>query len=226
MIVIATTKEWNIDLFNDTIKEKYNSVLISDPNELKLKTLQKLKPSYIFFPHWSWIIPSEIYENFECVIFHMTDLPFGRGGSPLQNLIALGEKETKISALKATKELDSGDIYLKSDLSLDGTAQEIYKRASKIIYKEMIPKIIQNNPYPKKQEGDAITFARRTPKQSDISKLRTSKEIYDYIRMLDAPSYPHAFIETQNFKIEFKDASCQDDIVSCKAIISLKADNE
>ena len=30
----------------------------------------------------------EIHENYKCIIFHMTDLPFGRGGSPLQNLIS------------------------------------------------------------------------------------------------------------------------------------------
>ncbi len=37
----------------------------------------ELKPRYVFFPHWSHIIPQDIYENFECVIFHMTDFPFG-----------------------------------------------------------------------------------------------------------------------------------------------------
>lgn len=47
--------------------------------------LNAFMPSYIFFPHWSWKIPAEIYERFECVIFHMTDV-FGRGKSA-QNLI-------------------------------------------------------------------------------------------------------------------------------------------
>ncbi len=32
-------------------------------------------------------MPREIFENWACVVFHMTDLPYGRGGSPLQNLI-------------------------------------------------------------------------------------------------------------------------------------------
>ena len=47
----------------------------------------------------------------------MTDLPYGRGGSPLQNLIVRGHKHTMISAIKCVKELDAGPIYLKKPLT-------------------------------------------------------------------------------------------------------------
>ena len=68
----------------------------------------------------------------------MTDLPFGRGGSPLQNLIERGIYETKLSALRCCKELDGGDIYLKRPLSLWGTAEEIYLRAAELTKEMMI----------------------------------------------------------------------------------------
>ena len=222
MIIVATTKQHNIDNYSKYIKERYDSKLITTKDELTLKNIKELNPSYIFFPHWSWIIPEEIYENFKCVIFHMTDLPFGRGGSPLQNLIVMGEKETKISALKATKELDAGDIYMKEPLSLDGKAQDIYERASKIIFEKMIDTIINNTPSLSPQEGEIKTFNRRAPKQSDISELDSVEKIYDYIRMLDAPSYPHAFIDAKNFRLEFKDAEFKDGIIECKTTISIK----
>jgi len=45
----------------------------------------------------------------------MTDLPFGRGGSPLQNLIERGIKKTKISAIKVDGGIDTGDIFFKRD---------------------------------------------------------------------------------------------------------------
>ena len=222
MIVIATTKQYNIDNYSKYIKDEYESVLITDKDDLNIKTIKKLNPTFIFFPHWSWIIPAEIYEEFECVIFHMTDLPFGRGGSPLQNLIVMGEKNTKISALRAVKELDAGDIYMKEDLSLEGKAIEIYERASKIIFGKMIDTIINNTPILTPQSGKTIKFKRRSPEQSDIQELESLEKIYDYIRMLDAPSYPHAFIQTKNFKIEFKDAILKDDIIECKTSITLK----
>ena len=62
----------------------------------------------------------------------MTDLPFGRGGSPLQNLIERGIKQTKISAIKCVKELDGGDIYLKRDLETFDKAEK-----SKILNKKL-----------------------------------------------------------------------------------------
>lgn len=87
-IVIATIKPWNIELFYGWNPPKgFSKFLISEKRQLTLKNLKKFNHSYIFFPHWSWIIPPEIYNNFNCIVFHMTDLPFGCGGSPLQNLL-------------------------------------------------------------------------------------------------------------------------------------------
>ena len=57
----------------------------------------------------------------------MTDLPYGRGGSPLQNLIMMGKRNTKLTAFKCVKKLDSGPIYLKKKLSLDGNLEEIFQ---------------------------------------------------------------------------------------------------
>jgi len=134
LIVVATIKSWNIQNFKhlrDKFSDIYDFVLIENQSELS--------PRFVFFPHWSWIIPNEIYDSFECVLFHMTDLPFGRGGSPLQNLIVRGFENTKISALQVSEELDAGLIYLKKDLSLHGTAEEIFLRASDIIFKAQTP---------------------------------------------------------------------------------------
>jgi len=115
-IVIVTIKEWNIKNFHklkNKFKNRYEFYLITKKEDLIWELILELNPRYIFFPHWSWIIPANIYENYECIVFHMTDLPFGRGGSPLQNLIVRGIYDTKLSALRVTKELDAGDIYLK-----------------------------------------------------------------------------------------------------------------
>jgi len=207
--LVITIKSWNVENFHN-IKNRFkndNWFLINDKNDFDIKKIKKINPKYIFFPHWSWIIPKEIYENFNCIVFHMTDLPFGRGGSPLQNLISRGIYETKISAIKVVEELDAGEVYMKEHLSLrEGKAEEIFKKASNIIFNKMIPFIIKNRPIPKKQEGKIVAFKRRKPEQSNISKLDDLKKIYDYIRMLDAEGYPSAFMETDNFKIEFKNA--------------------
>lgn len=222
--LIVTTKSWNIYNF-ELLKNKFSNnewYLIKDKNNFTYDAVIEINPKYIFFPHWSWKIPKDLYQNYECIAFHMTDLPFGRGGSPLQNLIIRDYKKTKISAFKVTDKLDAGSIYLKKDLSLDGTANEIFRRASKIIFFEMIPFIIKNSPKPVPQKGKVTTFKRRKPKDSDISNLDDLNTLFDYIRMLDAEGYPKAFIEKNNIRIEFKNAKKKDNKIVANAKITIK----
>ena len=204
--VIASSRSWYASLASELQKNIGAQFhLIDDRTNLTLEYLSSINPKTIFFPHWSYIVPDEIFSNYECLIFHMTDVPFGRGGSPLQNLIVRGIKDTKISALRCVKGLDAGDVYLKRDLSLKGTAQEIFKNASTIV-KEMIEEIVRTNPAPVPQTGIPIYFKRRTPNESDISEIEDIDKVYDYIRMLDCDGYPKAFVQTQHLTLQFSDA--------------------
>ena len=206
-IVIATVKEWNIRAYFD-LKERFENRfefhLITHPDELKSDHLEKLNPKYIFFPHWSWIIPEEIFENFECIAFHMTDLPFGRGGSPLQNLLVRGIYKTKISAFRVDRGIDSGDIYLKEPFDLSrGSAEEIFMDVSKTIFEEMIPRLLGEAIQPVSQKGEPVFFKRRKPEASDLSALESPSmvQVYDFVRMLDAEGYPKAFVRLGNLKV-------------------------
>src|SRR5690349_7716249 len=109
-IVIATPHSRNNHL-ERRVRERlphYHVVRLRDRKDLSSETLEQIKPEFLFFPHWSWLIPEKIHSQFDCVIFHMTDLPYGRGGSPLQNLIIRGHQETMLSALKCVKVFDAG----------------------------------------------------------------------------------------------------------------------
>ena len=210
--LVAAIKPWNFKQYEQLVNRDHENqwTLISDPIELDLGRLKKIQPKYIFFPHWSWIIPKEIWTEFECIAFHMTDLPFGRGGTPLQNLIANGIEKTMISAFRVNGQLDGGPIYMKRPLSLDGAAQEIYQKKSKVIFTEMIPEIIATNPKPKQQAGKPVEFTRRVPAQSEISDKMTINQIYDHIRMLDADGYPYAFLKIGKNKFLFKNVKKKD----------------
>lgn len=209
--VVLSEKKWNLELAKELsswTSDKW--VLISEKEKFTKDFLTEIDAKKVFIPHWSYLIPSSIFDNFECILFHMTDLPYGRGGSPLQNLILRGHKKTKISAIRVEAGLDTGDIYLKKELSLEGSAQDIYERANDIIFK-MILEIIKSNLTPSKQIGQPYNFKRRTPEMSNIKNLKKLDEIYDYIRMLDADGYPKAFFETKFFKFEFDGASLSPD---------------
>ncbi len=202
--VILSEKAWHKRLF-ENLKKKFVKdvwILIDSKSQFNTDYIKELNPSKIFIPHWSYIIPESIFNSFDCIVFHMTDLPFGRGGSPLQNLILRGFKETKISAIKVDSGLDTGDVYLKKRLSLIGTAKQIFISAIPII-ENMIVEIIINDIKPIPQTGQIIEFKRRLPKDGNILNLNDLELIYDYIRMLDCDGYPNAFIENNSIKIEF-----------------------
>lgn len=191
------------------------------PDELTVAALAAIDPRFVFFPHWSSKIPAEIYDRFECVIFHMTDLPYGRGGSPLQNLIARGHEETRLTALRCVGAMDAGPVYMKRPLSLLGTAEEVLMRAGALTA-AMIAEIALDRPEPQPQQGEPTMFTRRTPDDGTLAAATTLAEAYDLIRMLDADGYPRAFADFGPFRLEFERASQRPDEIVADVRIRLR----
>ena len=221
--IIATIKDWNINQYNKSIyKKSKNWFLVTDTEKLTIGYVNSIKPKYIFFPHWSKKVDSKIINNYECVCFHETEVPYGRGGSPIQNLIIRNHKNTIITALKMTDKIDAGPIYLKKQLNLNGSAQQIYERASKTVYK-MINIIVNKKIMPVVQKGKVVKFKRRKPEQSILSKKTKSlSELYNHIRMLDAKTYPAAFIKYGNLRMEFKKAKINNKSVNASVSIKIR----
>lgn len=221
-IVIANSNPIHASL-EERLKEKYHIFCVHRKEELTKNFLDNIRPRFIFFPHWSYLIPAEIFESYECILFHMTDLPYGRGGSPLQNLIALGHQNTQISALRVEAGIDAGPVYLKEPLSLLGTAEEIFLRLGRKV-ELMIDKIIKEEPAPFPQNGEVVFFKRRKPAESSLEYSRISdlEKLYDHIRMLDAEGYPKAFLEFERFRFEFSRASLKKDGIIADVRITKK----
>lgn len=213
--IIACSTPWFLETKKSTEFNKHEYVYVRSKEELTLARVEEIQPRYIFFPHWSWIVPKEIVERYECICFHSTPLPYGRGGSPIQNMIERGHKQTKVTALRMTAGLDDGPIYFERDVSLGGSAEEIFARIASIM-QEMIPTLIDTCPEPKAQEGEPTVFKRRTPAQSELPKTSDLEKIYDHIRMLDAQGYPKAFLNYGVLSLEFDDASMSEDSVTAR----------
>jgi len=218
--IVIGSKTWNKRVFDEIIAG-YPGYwhFISTPDELVFEALNKLDPRYIFFLHWSWKVPPELVEKFECVCFHMADVPYGRGGSPMQNLIVRGHRDTKLTALRMVEDFDAGPVYLKEDLSLEGNGEEIFMRATYLAAR-MIRHIIEKQPVPLLQEGEPVVFGRRKPEESIIPELDNLQALHDFVRMLDADGYPKAFLEYKGFRYEFSRAALYDGRIVADATIT------
>lgn len=219
--IFASNRPWAINTFlEERVNLSGNWLIVTNTDDL-VCALSTMKPRYIFFPHWSELVPRDITEMYDCVCFHMTDVPYGRGGSPLQNLIKRGLTVTKLTALKMDEQLDSGPVYRKDELSLDGSAEQIFVRMAKLAIKQ-IQHIIENNPEPVPQGNEKhVNFKRRRPSDSEMGEEQSIKEIFDHIRMLDAPGYPRAFLNKNGFNFEFHNVSIIDQGVSLAANVKI-----
>ena len=225
-VVIVSNKKWHRRFVPEIeVRTGAKVTYLEERDDVRKEVMAELSPDWVFFPHWSYIIPGEAYENFRCVVFHMTDLPFGRGGSPLQNLIVRGIYETKITALRCVKELDAGPVYGKRALSLWGDAEEIYLRAAEIT-KEMMIDFVRESPVPREQKGTGVVFKRRCPEDGNIGDLSNLSQIFDYIRMLDADGYPPAFLCVNRLRMEFSRASLKDGWILADAKIKVQEDDD
>ena len=212
-ILLLSCRPWNSALVHRLASRLHRQVeLITSPHQLKEEAIAEINPQWIFVPHWNYWIPESIWAGWPTVIFHMTDLPYGRGGSPLQNLIQRGHSTTMISALRCGAGLDAGDIFLKKPFSLYGSAEEIFLRADGLI-ELMIEHIVLEDPCGIPQEGEPVLFSRRTPDQSDLAKCPVGDALswYNQIRMLDAEGYPHAYLEINGMRLEFRRVSQRSD---------------
>lgn len=217
---VVAIHEWNREVFEAKLSNLPGSwILIDHKDDLTEERIAEINPHTLFFLHWSWIVPNSITERYRCIVFHMTDVPYGRGGSPLQNLIIRGHEDTVLSAIHMTQSVDAGPVFMKRPLSLHGRAQEIYARSANLAA-EMIKEIIADDPQPVTQQGVPVVFKRRTPEQSRLPKSLTPKETYDFIRMLDANGYPRAYIEADGYRLVFAEAELVNDQVTARVEIS------
>ena len=197
--VIASSKDWFSKHTKSSEFKDLNIIEIDSEKDLNYAFLKKLQPEYIFFPHWNSIVDEVIYSNFKCIVFHTAPLPYGRGGSPIQNLILRGFKKSPLCAIEMTKVVDGGAVYCSEEISLEGKISEIFFNLANTVEK-LILKIINENPIPVRQVGDVVEFKRLKPEDSELDFSLLPDELFDRIRMVDGLDYPKAFKKIQGGK--------------------------
>jgi len=198
--------------------------VIRSHEELKAVDLDTLGLDYLFFPHWSHIVPARIHENLACICFHAAPLPYGRGGSPIQNMIRQGHDTTEICALLMTGEIDAGPVYLRQKFSLSGSGRDLFNR----LYHEiaaMIGEMLLRDYTPVDQTGEITIFKRLDPKDNRLPEQGTARTLYDHIRMTDTSLYPSAWLDHGDWILEFSDPVLDHNEVSAKVVFKKRTES-
>ena len=200
-ILCCGYREWAFDIYMRICSDDCfpNTHFITSKDEFSKEKVFEINPELILWYGWSWMIPEEIVEKFYCVMLHPSPLPKYRGGSPIQNQIINGEKESAVTLFKINKDIDAGDIIYQEPFSLEGDLKEVLGRIVEV-GSYLTNKMIYNfyNLDLQKQDHDKATlYKRRKPEESEIFiedfNTLTAEQIHDKIRCLQDP-YPNAFI--------------------------------
>ena len=139
------------------------------------------------------------------IVAHPSDLPKGKGWSPLAWQILEGKNIIVISLIEASEKVDSGKIYLKGEIKLAG--HELNNEINKIQFDETKSLVIDYvNSFPmvgRPQEGQESFYPRFKKVDNRLDINKTIVEQFNILRIIDNESYP-AYFELNGFTYEVR----------------------
>ena len=154
------------------------------------------------------IIGRNIIDRYKkALVIHASDLPNGRGWSPVIWGILEGKNEIVVTLLDASDKVDSGAIWRKKTLYYEGgeLSDEINEKLFKSELELMdfaINNIDNVMPVPQ-EEGNATYYPKRSPSDSRLDPDKTIAEQFDLLRVSDPIRFP-AFMDFRGCRYIFK----------------------
>ena len=184
--VIKFLAQWK----DDNLKN-HDIQIVTSKNEIKSGDI-------LFLISCTEIIESDIRNRFsKTLVIHESDLPKGRGWSPISWLILEGKEEIPITLLEAIDKVDAGPIWKKCFVKLEG--HELFDEISKKVYTEKIKLIdfaIGNFDcitHYQQDDSEATYYPRRVPNDHEIDVKESISEQFEKLRMSDKNRYPCFF---------------------------------
>ncbi len=143
------------------------------------------------------IVSKEILKkNKHNLVVHESDLPKGKGWSPLTWQILEGRNEIPIALFEAAEKVDSGPIYYTDKMIFEGheLIDEMRKRQAKKTF-ELFLRFLDDYPNVRgiPQKGEETFYKKRTQKDSEINVDKTIREQFNLLRVVDNERYPAFF---------------------------------
>ncbi|SEJ87959.1 Formyl transferase [Propionispira arboris] len=166
---------------------------------------KKNRYDFVFLLSYSEIVKKEFLQlNKHNLVVHESDLPKGKGWSPLTWQILEGKTQIPITLFEATEKVDNGEIYLQKNLMFDGfeligELREVQGNITIELCLDFVcdyEKIVKKR---RKQIGKGTYYSKRLPSDSNLDINKTIKEQFNLLRVVDNKKYP-AYFEMENHK--------------------------
>lgn len=152
------------------------------------------------------IVGPEIRATYRhALVIHASDLPEGRGWSPLVWQLLAGRQDIAVTLLAADDPVDSGAIWAKRWIHFEG--HELFDEINAALFAaelELMDLALEQADHirPQAQNADGASWhPRRKPDDSRLDPHQTLAAQFDMLRVADPERYP-AFFELHGHRYE------------------------
>ena len=175
-------------------------------NEAFLDTLKELNPELIVVVAYGRILPSYVldFPKHGCINNHASILPKYRGAAPIQRAIMDGNAKTGVSVMKMDIGLDTGDIILVKEITIeeDDNFEAVHDKLAIAGSEGILEAVaqIENGTATYTKQPEEFTYAEKITKADCLIDFnKTATEVHNQIRGLSP--IPLAFTKTPDGKI-------------------------
>ena len=191
-----------LEIWKEVNSKKYTIDLFTSINEVSARG------DILFLVSCTEIVKIRHRELFDhTLVLHASDLPKNRGWSPHIWAVLNGESKIVLSLLEAEDKVDTGRIWKKIDIQLDGT--ELYDEINKKLFDAELLLLSWaceniNSVKPHAQDEIASNYLRkRTPEDSELNINQSLKEQFNQLRVCDPERFPaYFYINGCKYKIK------------------------
>lgn len=153
------------------------------------------------------VLPDECLNLHEHnLVVHESDLPEGRGFSPMSWQLIEDQREITFCLFEAVPEVDAGPVYLRRTLHLEGNElHHEWRERQGLLTERMVLDFLDRYPEidANPQEGEPSFFNRRTREDDEVDLDRPFREVFHKLRVCNPEEYPAWFeFEGRKFKVK------------------------
>jgi len=205
--ILTSSKTWTLPYCRDLQKELeqkgYFVSLGYAPDDLEEPL------DVVCILSYNRILPGTFLEKHRHnLVVHASDLPKGRGWSPLNWQILNGSGEITLTLFEAEETMDTGVIYLQEKLHFQGNEllEEMLEKEGQTINSMILHFLKDYDDIVKQarpQLGEPTFYERRRPEHSELDIDKTIRDQFNLLRIVDNERYP-AFFRHQGNKYILK----------------------
>lgn len=206
-ILVDNPKSYTLD-YIDLLIERLEAAGFQKPRFFR--TLEDLKKGEILFvlSGVGMLKKRHLVLHDNNIVIHASDLPKGRGWAPWTWQIIQGANEITLTLFEAALGVDSGDVYFKDKVVLEG--HELIDEIRDKIARKCVEMCVEYSKSHQSLEGlsqdsmgESSYFPRRTREDQQVQVSDSLEDIFDRLRVADYEQYPVEF-EHRGFLYKIK----------------------